>query len=279
MRKYAAVGWATVLLALAAALPAYTLDVSQAPAPKGLQAITKPSKDVTVSFVRPGRIVEVLAAKGDEVKAGQLIARQDDEEELAVLAQDKLAAESEIEIKAEMAIRDQKAKDVEKYQKYGSTFEYENAVLELKIEEAKIEVAKLHHDQAGLKYKQTGVVVGKLKVLAPIGGVVAEEFAKAGESADGGNMKLVRIVQLDPLWVEVPVPQARARKLARGDAASVTFPDGKERAGKVAVIPPTGDSASETILVRLEVPNPEKTFAGENVFVNFPPPSAGVARP
>jgi RND family efflux transporter MFP subunit len=286
MKKSTAIGCMTVLLGLAAAAPSFTAatDVaasSAASASKGYQAITKPSKDVTVSFVRPGRIVEVLVAKEDEVKAGQLIARQDQDEELAALAQDKLAADSEIEIKAEEAIRDQKAKDVEKYQKFGSTFERENAILELKIEEAKIEVAKLHHEQAKLKYQQTSVMVEKLKLLSPISGVVADEFLKAGENAEGGNMKLVRIVQLDPLWVEVPVPTARARKLAKGDPATATFNiDGKDqdRVGKVAAVSPVGDAASETILVRLEVPNPEKTRAGDNVFVNFPP-APGVARP
>jgi len=197
-----------------------------------------------------------------------------------VLASDKLAADSRIEIEAEIAIRNQKAKDVEKYKAFGSTFERENAELELLIEEAKIKVAELHHEQAIAKYKQTKIMVEKLKVLAPINGVVADEFLKAGESADGGNMKLVRIVQLDPLWVEAPVPRARALQLKEGDLATVTFStDGKSRAGKVSVVSPVGDSGSKTILVRLEVPNPEKISSGDNVIVNFPPASTRVVRP
>lgn len=279
MKKYAAVGWATVLLAFAAALPSYTADVPTPAASEGIKAITKPSKDVVVSFLRPGRIVEVLAAKGDKVQAGQLIARLDDSEEQAVWAQDKLAADSVIEIEAEKAIAAQKAKDVEKYHSYGSTFEYENAVLELEIEKAKIKVAELHHEQAIAKFKQTTIMVEKLKVLSPVSGIVAEEFLKAGESADGGNMKLVRIVQLDPLWVEVNVPRTRALQLNKGDSATVTFSDGKNHAGKVAVVSPTGDSASMGILVRLEVSNPENTPAGDKVLVTFPPLSADVARP
>jgi RND family efflux transporter MFP subunit len=279
MRKFAALGSAMLLMVIAAALPVYAAEATTSTAPKGFQAITKPSKDVTISFVHPGRVIKVLAAKGDEVKEGQLLAQQDDAEEQAAKESDRLAAESDIEIKAEEAIRDQKAKDVEKYQKFGSTFEYENAVLELKIEEAKIEVAKLHHDQAKAKFKQSSVLVEKFAILSPISGVVSEEFLKAGESAEGGNTKLVRIVQLDPLWVEVPVPMTVARKLNKGDAAAVTFADGKDRSGKVAVISPTGDAPSGTILVRLEVPNPQKISSGENVFVNFPSPSGGVARP
>jgi RND family efflux transporter MFP subunit len=279
MKKYAAVGSAMLLLAVAAALPLYSADVATATSSKGFQAITKPSKDVTISFVHPGRILKVLAAKGDEVKEGQLLAQQDSEEEEATKESDRLAAESVVQIEAEKAIRDQKLVDLKKYEQYGSEFEKENARLEVKIEEAKIKVAELQHAQAQAKYKQSSVLVEKYKVVAPISGIVADEFLKAGESAEGGNTKLVRIVQLDPLWVEVPVPMIVARKLSKGDAASVTFTDGKDRSGKVAVISPTGDGPSETILVRLEVPNPQKISSGENVFVNFPAPSGGVARP
>jgi RND family efflux transporter MFP subunit len=279
MKKYAAVGSAMLLLAVAAALPLYAADVATSTSPKGFQAITKPSKDVTVSFVHPGRILQVLAAKGDEVKEGQLLAQQDDSEEQAAKESDRLAAESVVQIEAEKAIRDQKLVDQKKYEQYGSEFEKENAILEVKIEEAKIKVAELQHDQAIAKYKQSSVLVEKYKVMAPISGLIADEFLKAGESAEGGNTKLVRIVQLDPLWVEVPVPMTVARKLNKGDAANVTFTDGKDRPGKVAVISPTGDAPSETILVRLEVANPQKISSGENVFVSFPVPSGGVARP
>jgi RND family efflux transporter MFP subunit len=258
---------------------------------KGYQSFTKPSGDVTVSFGHPGRVVKVLAAMSDEVTEGQLLAQQDDEEEQAAKEQDRLAAESEIEIKAEEAIRDQKAKDVEKYKSFGSTFEYENAVLELKIEEAKIEVAKLHHEQAKAKYKQSSVLVEKFKIYAPINGVIEKEYLKAGESAEGGNTKLVRIVQNNPLWIDVPVPSVVARKLVPGAPVNVTFKEKglKDRTAKVKAISVAADAPSETLLVRLEVPNPQKLASGELnpdklgsgdvVFVNFPSSSGDVARP
>ena len=281
MRRQA--GYCLAALLAAAAIVVPLLGAGAAPAKfKGYQAITKPSKDVTVSFVRPGRVVEVLAAKGDEVKANQLIARQDDAEEQVALKADKLKADDETRWRIQEKYRDQKALAYKKMLGApGGTgqIELDEAKLNVDVSEAQIIMVKLEHDGDILKYQQSAVAVEKLKVLAPIGGVVAEEFLKAGESADGGNMKLVRIVQLDPLWVEVPVPFLQARKLKRDDAALVTFSDGKDRPGKVAVVSAVGDSASETLLVRVEVPNPEKIPSGENVFVNFGPAPVGVARP
>jgi RND family efflux transporter MFP subunit len=267
------------LAMLAAAIP--LLAAGTAPVkPKGLQAITKPSKDVTVSFVRPGQIVQMLLSKGDEVKEGQLIAQQDDSEEQAALARDKRIAEDDTEIKAEEVIHDKKVHDVETMKLFsGSQMEIDNAILDEKVEAARIQIAKVKREDALLKVAETSAVVKKLRIVAPISGIVAEEYLKAGECAEAGNTKAVRIVQLDPLWAEVPVPFLQARKLNKGDPALVTFSDGKERAGNVVVVSPTGDPASETILVRVAIPNPEKIPSGENVFVNFPSPAVAGARP
>lgn len=259
------------LLAALWALPAFGQGPSEAPA--GYPAITKPSKDLTISFVRPARVEEVLVAKGDWVKAGQLIARQNDLEEQASLSIDKKKAEDTTSIDAETAVREQKAKDAERMEKSGGVgiLELQNAQLEVKVADARILMAKSQHEQDQLKLQATTLAVEKLKVYAPIDGVIAEEFLKAGESADGGNMKLVRIVQLDPLWIEVPVPVLQARKIHKDDAATVTGADGKDHTGKVVVVSPVADSASDTILVRVEMPNPQKISSGETVYVNFGP--------
>ena len=61
-----------------------------------IAAITRPSEDVTLSFVMPGRIAKVLVKEGDEVKAGQLLVQQDDAAELVQLEQLKAEAEDTV---------------------------------------------------------------------------------------------------------------------------------------------------------------------------------------
>jgi RND family efflux transporter MFP subunit len=280
MKKHARWCGLALLAAMVAALPLFSADPAVPDKPRGFPAITIPSKNITVSFVRPGRIVEMLVSLGDEVKEGQLVARLDDSEELAALAQDKLDAEDKTEIKAEETIHEQKVQDIQHLKDYGGSLaEYENAVLEEKIELAKIQIANTRHDKAMLKYEQSKIVVEKLKVRAPISGWVDQEFLKAGENAEGGNAKAVRIVQIDPLWAEVPVPLLQARKLKEGDPAVITYVDGKELPGSVFRIPKGADAASQTISVRIAVPNPQKMGYGDNVSVVFPSINIAGARP
>ena len=55
-------------------------------ADSGIEAITNPSADVTLSFVQPGRIATVHLQEGDTVKAGQVLVKQDDAVEQAMHA-------------------------------------------------------------------------------------------------------------------------------------------------------------------------------------------------
>ncbi len=280
MKKHAKWGVLTLLLASAATLPLFSAANPLPDRPQLLKAITLPSNDVTVSFVRPGRIVEMLVSLGNEVKEGQLIARQDDREQVAALAADKLAADDMTEIDAEKIIHQQKAQDVKHLYDYGGSLsEKENAEVEEKVELAKIAIAERRHEEAQLKYQQTQIVVDEFKVLAPISGTIEQEFLKAGENAEGGNAKAVRIVQVDPLWAEVPVPIPQARKLKQGDRAIVHYAEGLELPGNVIVVRKGADAASQTILVRIAIPNPNKIGYGDNVTVTFPSINVAGARP
>lgn len=247
--------------------------------PKGYQAVTKPSKDVVISFVRPGRVVEMLVDVGDVVKAEQLVARQDDAEEKAALAIDERKAKDETQVNAQITIMKQKQKEAERMRASGDSvgiLELEAAQLQAKVEEARVDMSKEQREQDNLKFQQSTIAVEKLKLHSPIDGIVAQRLLEKGETADGGNMKALRIVQLDPLRIEVAVRITEARKLKEGNNASIAFSD-KTRVGKIIRIFPVGDAASETMIVRVEVPNPDKLSSGEKVFVDFTPAGAGVA--
>lgn len=247
--------------------------------PKGYQAVTKPSKDVVISFVRPGRVVEMLVDVGDVVKAEQLVARQDDAEEKAALAIDERKAKDETQVNAQITIMKQKQKEAERMRASGDSvgiLELEAAQLQAKVEEARVDMSKEQREQDNLKFQQSTIAVEKLKLHSPIDGIVAQRLLEKGETADGGNMKALRIVQLDPLRIEVAVRITEARKLKEGNNASIAFSD-KTRVGKIIRIFPVGDAASETMIVRVEVPNPDKLSSGEKVFVDFSPAGAGVA--
>ncbi len=242
-----------------------------------IEAITRPSKDVTLSFVHPGRIAEVLVKDGQYVNPGQVLVRQDDLAEQAQLAYLKAQAEDTIRIKAAKAQLDQKKVDLKKIRwasKQGAAteLEVEHARLDVTIAELSLELSRFQHEQDKRKYQEAKLRVERMRLKSPIAGRVERVFVETGESVDSLS-EVVRVVNIDPLWIDVPAPVRQARRLKTDQVARIAFDKaGKDKfKGKIIHIASVADSASDTLNVRVELPNPTRRPAGERVFVRFLP--------
>ena len=244
----------------------------------GIRAITRPSADITLSFVQPGRVAKVHLKEGDVVSAGQVLARQDDAVERAQLAQFKAQSENTTQIQASEASLAQKKVDLEKVEiaadrNAATPLEVQHAELDVKIAELSTELARFEHEQAGRKYEEQRLRVDHMQIKSPIDGYVEAIHVEVGESVNA-LAEVVQIVQTDPLWIDVPVPLARAVELTRGMPGRVTFPgpgnSGVE--GRITFVGAVADAASGTLKVRVEVANPGKRPAGEHVTVAFQVP-------
>jgi RND family efflux transporter MFP subunit len=243
---------------------------------EGTPAITRPNKDVTLRFTRPGRIASLLVKEGDDVKGGQLLAQQDDAAERVQLAQLKAQAEDNVRIRAGEAQLEQKKVELGKLEEaYGkkavSKWDVDRARLDVAIAGLSLELAKFQHDQDRLKYEEARIQVERMRLESPVAGKVEKTFLKTGESVDE-RADVVRVVQIDPLWIDVPVLLAEARTLKLSQTAHVAFPDGAGRpaTGKIIHVASVADAASDTLTVRVELPNPAGRPAGEHVTVTFP---------
>ena len=240
--------------------------------PVPIPSITKPSQDVTISFTHPGLVVELLVKQGDYVKKGAIVAKQDATEEQALYDISIAQAKDETRVTAQETVRDQKEKTYirKKESKAASAAELDEALLDWKVGIANVILSKFEHAQDGLKAKKDEATLEKTRLYSPIEGRVEQTIIKAGENVDNQNMKVMRIVNIDPLWIEVPVPYALAVNLKNNDTATVIRSNKEQRTGKIIDIATVADSASDTLLVRIEVPNAAKTPAGERVSVSFP---------
>lgn len=239
----------------------------------GIEAVTTPSADVTLSFVQPGRIAEVSVKEGDQVTAGQLLVRQDDAVEQARLAQIKAQAEDTNKIQANRASLEQKKVDLEKLEraferKAATESEVAHARLEVLIAELSLKVAEFEHRQDGRKYEEGKIRVENMSLTSPIAGRAEKLYVEVGEAVNGLE-DVVRVVKTDPLWIEVYVPLAVAGKLDCGQSARVAFPAGKGRSvqGSIIFVAAVADAASGTLRVRVQVPNEAGRPAGEHVTV------------
>ena len=245
-----------------------------------IEAVTKPSQDTVLSFVRPGQVAEVLVKEGDPVKAGQVLIRQDDKAELANMAQLKAQADDDTRARAAQAQLEQKRVDLRKTEgarKEGAATELEvdHAKLEVVIGELSLELTQFEQKQAGLKYQEMRLQIDRMRVVSPIDGVVERLLVEPGESVEAAG-KIAQVVQIDPLWIDVAAPLAAARTLKKGQSNAVVEFDGADPArrssvsGKIIHIAAVADSASGTLTVRVECPNAARRPAGEHVYVSFP---------
>jgi membrane fusion protein (multidrug efflux system) len=265
------------------------ISSAESPAPSSsnqqtYQGVSRPSEDKTIGFTRPGLVAEVLVQEGEEVKEHQLVARQDDKEEQANLKIDKVKSEDMTAINAEITVNKKDQGDLALKQSVHATAqEIADADLEVKVSEARVDKAKADKEELVLKYQANQVAVDKLNLYAPMAGrvVIEDTFVKAGENAESGKANVIRIVQIDPMYVMVPLPVSEAVRHKEGDAAKVTFHKDllgyeKELSGQIDKIKPVGDASSGTIMVRLKVPNPDKITPGEIVDVRFPTPKVAM---
>ena len=242
----------------------------------GIAAITNPSADVTLSFVQPGRIAKVHFKEGDTVKAGQVLVLQDDAVERARLAQLEADSQNTTNIKAGEASLAQKQVDLKKLEKAAALnaatgLEVEHAKLEVTIAELSVKLAVFELEQAQRKYDEAKLQIDNMSLKSPIDGSIEKIDVETGESINALE-SVVRVVQIDPLWIDVPVPLAETTNLRCGNTAQVEFtsPGKMSVKGTVAFIGAVADAASGTLRVRIEVPNKSNRPAGEHVRVVFP---------
>jgi len=242
----------------------------------GIRAVTRPSADITLSFVQPGRIAEIRFAEGDKVNAGQSLAKLDDAAEQVQLAQLKAQSDNRTQIQASEASLAQKKVDLEKLEIAASRdaatpLEVQHARLDVRIAELSLDLARLEHDQAVRQYEEQKIRIENMRLESPIDGQIEKIHVEVGESANALE-EAMQIVQIDPLWIDVPVPADDALGLKRDMVAQVAFPGANGSSsveGKIIFVGAVIDAASGTLRARVEVPNPSRRPAGEHVLVTF----------
>ncbi len=242
----------------------------------GIRAITQPSADVILSFVQPGRVMEVLFKDGARIKAGELVVRLDDRAEQALLAQLRAQSKDRTQIMASEVSLAQKRVDLKKLEKAASRraateLEVEHARLAVRVAELSQALAEFEHEQNGRKYKEGVIRAENMLLKTPISGTVEQIKVETGESATALE-EVVRVVQTDPLWIDANLGITRAAVLKPGVSVKVAFPEphAGTSEGTVIYMATVADAASSTLKVRIEVPNPGRRPAGEHVQVLCP---------
>jgi RND family efflux transporter MFP subunit len=258
---------------------------------RGYKAVTRPSKDAVMGFTEPTNIKELLVRGGEDVKTGQLMVRGDDAEELTLLKLQREVVAKPLQVEASKAERDlakvQYDRIVEVQQRGGSgTLEVEQARLNAEIKRISHELAISQQTQQTIQIERVQARVDRFRLSAPFDGIVDVVSVDVGQSVSVQD-KVIRVVSVDPLWIDVPAPMqdAKTLSLSLGDPAWLMCDvAGEARVfrGKIIEVAPTSDPASRTRRVRVELPNPKgpaRLIAGEPIWARFTEPTGFAVMP
>lgn len=239
-----------------------------------ITAFTNPSEDVTLSFVQAGSIARINYREGDRVKLGDVLVQQDDTVEQIRLAQLEAESNDTSKVKAAELTLKQRGVDLKRVKAAGASVsptEVDYAELNLQIAELQLHVAELQHEQAKRKYEEAKSQIERMRLKSPIEGRLEKFEIETGESVRALD-NVVRVVRTDPLWIDAEVDLAQTAKLKYGDTAIVKFPTPNETTieGTIIFIASVADAASDTLKVRIQIPNKSNRPAGEQVVITFP---------
>jgi RND family efflux transporter MFP subunit len=116
--------------------------------------------------------------------------------------------------------------------------------------------------------------INRQPIKAPTSGMLQTLHARNGQEVAAG-MILFEVVNLDPVWVRVPVYVGDLSRIATDKDASVGdlagAPGGEVRVAKPATAPPSGDPISATVNLFYEVENKDNALRpGQRVGVTLP---------
>jgi multidrug efflux system membrane fusion protein len=244
-----------------------------------LQGITSPNADITLSFILTGSVSDVLVKAGSTVEKGQPLVQLFNEPERIQSEQLRMLSEDQTKIHAAEADLAQKQADLGNLKQANakgaaSQWEVDHSTLNVRIAELAVKSALVEQEQYRRRYEHTLSQLKRMRLEAPITGRAEEVSVEAGESI-GPLGPVVRVVQNDPLWVDVHVPISKTLDLSVGQSVWVEFTGDSEvnasPNGRIVDISTVADAASETLRIRIEAPNPNQRPAGERVTVFFSP--------
>ena len=246
----------------------------------GIEWVSRPSRDAVMGFTQPMEVEKVEVVGGQAVKRDQILVRGREGEALAALQVQKIRGSNRgpvdaAKANAELAqIRFDAAKKAQADVAM-SPYEFQERRLALESAMASLVNAQAEFKQEQERIKQAEETVERYRVRARFDGIVDLVVAEAGQTTDI-QQPVIRVVSIDPLWIELPVPTEDTLRLnlATGTVASVLLdvpsdkPEGEILPGKVLYVNPVVDAAG-TRRVRIELPNTKLWPAGTRARVKF----------
>lgn len=280
-------GLAAAIMALAACSGHAAPPVAAAGA--GFECLVEPRQVVELRSPVEGLIEAVHADRGERVRRGQVLVTLASEVERSTVEAARHRADMDGRIQQARSRVEFAQRKVERarhlvQENYLSAQARDEAETELRLAQADLLDAQETRQQAKLELQRAQDLLAQRTLRSPFDGYVVERLLNPGDLAEAGTGRrpVLKLAQLDPLRIEVSLPQPAWGRVAVGQRASVHL-EGSAQAHEalVKVVDRTIDAASGLFGVRLELPNPGSALpAGQRCRValaGVEPPAAAAA--
>lgn len=212
-----------------------------------VESLVEAVNQSTVGARISGRILEVNADAGQQVRKGEVLMRIDAREaEEAVRAADAQYANARLNYERNKSLKEQKF-----------------------VSQAAVDKAKSDYDAAAANRAAASASQSHGTVVSPMTGIVARRLAETGDMATPGKPLFI-IYEPGSLRVTASVPQYRLKDMRGVKAARVEFPELDKWVDATAVnILPTADSSTHVSQVRVALPAVPEATPGMFARVHF----------
>jgi membrane fusion protein, multidrug efflux system len=196
----------------------------------------EPDMRAHLAVDKGGRVVEILADRGDRVEADQVLLRIDDR------VWQSMQSRAEIELA-----------DAERAYERWTALAASGTV-----STSEYDTVRTRLDQARVQLDEARIHVAQCEVRSPADGVINDRFVEVGEFAPEGSAVLDLVVS-DPAKLTVQVPERDVVGIGAGKVLPFTLAvyPGMVFTGVVTHVAEAGSSANNTFRLEARVPNPD----------------------
>lgn len=247
-----------------------SLGLAQIAYASGADCLIEPNQVVEVRSPIEGRIERIHVERGGFVRKGQMLFELESGVERANLEIARHRAEMTGQL---ITARHRLAYAAKKYaraqelvdQAFVSAQAVDEAKTERDIAESSFKDAQENQELAHLELKRASEQLQQRMAISPFDGVVVERVLNVGELAESGTGRkpVLKLAQIDPLRVEVLLPQQAYGRVAVGAKVQVSASGFSiSRPATVTAVDKVIDAASGMFGVRLTLSNPKGSIPG-----------------
>ena len=230
------------------------------------ESFTEPLRQIELAAPEVGVMADILVQEGTLVKAGQVVARLDDQVYQNAMLVAKAASEAQGSLEASKRQLENAQYELEGYrnlrkQHNATDREVQRAETSFGIAQANVQVIEDEARVRAHELQRAEAQLDRRKIRSPINGVVVEIRKDLGEFVSPSDPVIMTIVDLTQLRAIFSFPMAKAKQLRNGQSIEISFSKRPASIGVVEFISPMTKPQTATCDVKVRIDNTKGALA------------------